>query len=184
MVTSFCKLILKLCHWEISGQLPLTSKFIIIVAPHTSNWDFIIGVLARGALGEKINFLGKHQLFIKPWGWFFKAIGGTPVDRTKHNNLVQAAVAQFNEKKEYKLALTPEGTRSSVMRWKTGFYHIAKQAHVPIISIGFDFEKRQIIIGDCILTGDDMVQDMNNIINYFRNIKGKYPKDIPSFKTE
>lgn len=95
MFQSLCKAILKLSGWTIDGRLPEAPQYIAIVGPHTSNWDFIVGVLARGALGQKIHFLGKHQLFIPPWGWLFRAIGGTPVDRRKSNNLVDAAAQLF-----------------------------------------------------------------------------------------
>lgn len=125
MFTHLCRWLLKISGWQIQGQLPSQAKYIVIVAPHTSNWDFIIGVLARGALNTRIHFLGKHQLFIPPWGWFFRAIGGSPVDRRKNNNLVDAAVQLFATQPDYKLALAPEGTRSPVTRWKCGFYHIA-----------------------------------------------------------
>lgn len=182
MFQQFCKLVLKLTGWTISGTLPTDSQFVAIVGPHTSNWDFIIGVLARGALGAKVNFLGKHQLFIPPWGWFFKAVGGRPVDRTKSNNLVDAVVQIFNSDPDFSLALAPEGTRSPVKRWKTGFYHIASKANVPIITIGLDFGNKTVIIPQGTPTTDDMQQDMDQIITFYRAIKGRHTKVIPDFQ--
>lgn len=181
MFARFCQWIIKVMGWHIEGQLPLDAKYMVIVGPHTSNWDFFIGILTRAALGQRIHFLAKHQLFLPPWGWFFKAIGGSPVDRRAHHNLVDAAVAHFANHKEYKLALTPEGTRSEVTRWKTGFYHIAKQANVAIVPVGLDFTKRQIIIGNSIYPSHDIKKDMTTILNFYRHINGKYPKTIPEY---
>ncbi len=167
--------------WSFKGGLPKDKKYVMIAAPHTSNWDFILGMLARSALGEKIHFLGKHTLFILPWGWFFKALGGSPVHRGKNNNLVNAAVILFNQKDEYKLALAPEGTRSVVTRWKMGFYHIAHQAKVPIVCIGLDYTNKQFSFTDPIHTTGDMEQDMSVVYHFYENIKGCHAKDIPKF---
>ncbi|MCL1049773.1 lysophospholipid acyltransferase family protein [Shewanella abyssi] len=182
MFQSFCKVFLKIIGWKISGELPTSHQYIAIVGPHTSNWDFIIGLLARGAMGAKVNFLGKHQLFMPPWGWFFRAMGGTPVDRRKNNNLVDAVVELFNTNANFSLALAPEGTRSSVTRWKTGFYHIASKAQVPIVTVGLDFGSKTVIIPIGKDTTDDIQQDMDNIIAFYRSIKGRHPKVIPDFE--
>ncbi|GIU20564.1 lysophospholipid acyltransferase family protein [Shewanella sp. MBTL60-007] len=181
MFQLFWKGLLKLIGWKISGELPKNKQFIAIVAPHTSNWDFIIGVIARGALGAKVNFLGKHQLFIPPWGWFFKAIGGTPVDRRKSNNLVDAVAELFKADPNFCLALAPEGTRSPVSRWKTGFYHIANKAQVPIITVGLDFGKKTIVIAEGKLPTGDIRQEMNEIVDFYRSIQGRHPKAIPDY---
>lgn len=181
MFQSFCKFILKLSGWKISGSLPTEHQFLAIVGPHTSNWDFIIGVLARGALGAKVNFLGKHQLFIPPWGWFFKAIGGTPVDRRKSNNLVDGVVHLYQTDPSFSLALAPEGTRSPVKRWKTGFYHIASKAGVPIVTVGLNFGSKTVVIPNGLDTSDDMEFDMEQIIRFYRSIEGRHPKVIPDF---
>lgn len=181
MFTKLCCWLLRLFHWKIEGELPALDHYIVIVAPHTSNWDFILGVLARGALGTRIHFLGKHQLFIPPWSWFFRAIGGTPVDRRKNNNLVDAAVQLFQSQSTYKLALAPEGTRSPVTRWKYGFYHIACKAKVPIIPVGLDFSRRTIIIRPPLQPSGDIAADMDDILSFYRTIKGRHPKVIPDF---
>ena len=181
MFQLFCKGLFKLMGWKIVGELPKDRQFIAIVAPHTSNWDFIIGVIARGVLGVKINFLGKHQLFIPPWGWFFKAIGGTPVDRRKSNNLVDAVAEMFKTNPNFSLALAPEGTRSPVTRWKTGFYHIANKAQVPVVAVGLDFGKKTIVIAEGITPSGDIVQDMQPLVEFYRSIEGRHPKTIPDF---
>lgn len=181
MFTRLCCWLLKMSGWQIEGELPALKKYILIVAPHTSNWDFIIGLLARGALNTRIHFLGKHQLFIPPWGWFFRAIGGSPVDRRKNNNLVDTAVQLFESKADYKLALAPEGTRSAVKRWKYGFYHIASKAGVPIVPVGLDFSRRTVVIHPPLQPSRDMTQDMDEILNFYRRIKGRHPKVIPDY---
>jgi 1-acyl-sn-glycerol-3-phosphate acyltransferase len=181
MFQSFFKFLLKASGWKISGALPTDHQYIAIVGPHTSNWDFVIGLVARGAMGAKVNFLGKHQLFIPPWGWFFRAMGGTPVDRRKNNNLVDAVVEIFNSNPNFSLALAPEGTRSPVVRWKMGFYHIANKAQVPIVTVGLDFGSKTVVIPEGKDTTDDIQQDMDNIIAFYRSIKGRHPKVIPDF---
>ncbi|MCG9714023.1 lysophospholipid acyltransferase family protein [Shewanella insulae] len=182
MFQSLCKAILKLSGWTIDGQLPEAKQYIAIVGPHTSNWDFIVGVLARGALGQKIHFLGKHQLFIPPWGWLFRAIGGTPVDRRKSNNLVDAAAQLFQQDPNFKLALAPEGTRSPVTRWKTGFYHIATKAQVPIVTVALDFAGKRVVIPEAIYVTGDIDKEMSQILDFYRTIKGRHAKVIPDYQ--
>ncbi|MCL1056402.1 lysophospholipid acyltransferase family protein [Shewanella gelidimarina] len=182
MFQSFFKFLLKASGWKIVGALPTHHQYLAIVGPHTSNWDFVIGLVARGAMGAKVNFLGKHQLFIPPWGWFFRAMGGVPVDRRKNNNLVDAVVEIFNSNANFSLALAPEGTRSPVTRWKTGFYHIASKAQVPIVTVGLDFGSKTVVIPEGKDTTDDIQQDMDNIIAFYRSIKGRHPKVIPDFQ--
>ncbi|WP_394204228.1 lysophospholipid acyltransferase family protein [Shewanella waksmanii] len=181
MIQALCKMLLAIIGWQVDGNMPKQDKYIVIVGPHTSNWDFIIGVIARGAIGEKINFLGKHQLFIPPWGWLFRAIGGTPVDRRKSNNLVDAVAKLFASKPQFKLALAPEGTRSPVKRWKTGFYHIATQADVPIVTVGLDFGRKAVVIAPSMTASGNIEQDMQHILDFYRCIKGRHPKDIPDY---
>ncbi|MGI2260992.1 lysophospholipid acyltransferase family protein [Shewanella sp. GXUN23E] len=181
MFSTFCRWLMKLTGWQFEGQLPPSGKYIVIVGPHTSNWDFIVGVMARGAMAINIHFLGKHQLFIPPWGWLFKALGGSPVDRRKNNNLVDAVAQLFANDPQYKLALAPEGTRSEVKRWKTGFYHIARQANVDIYPVGLDFGRKKVVISQPLHPSGNMVAEMNQLMDFFRTIKGQKPKVIPDF---
>lgn len=173
---------MKLIGWQLSGALPTSPQYLIIVGPHTSNWDFIIGIIARGALGERIHFLGKHQLFIPPWGWLFRAMGGSPVDRRKNNNLVDGVVQLFREQANFKLALAPEGTRSPVKRWKAGFYHIACKAQVPIVCVGLDFGSKKVIINPSFAVTGEIEKDMNQIMAFYRTIVGRHPKVIPDYQ--
>src|SRR5690606_37892601 len=109
--------------------------------------------------GIKINFIGKDSLFKGPFGFIFRSLGGTPVDRSKSNNLVDAIVNVFNEKEEFRLALSPEGTRKKIAQWKTGFYYIAKGANVPIVMATLDFSKKQVKISEPFYTTDDKEKD-------------------------
>lgn len=164
--------------WKIKGEAPHdVKKYIMIVAPHTSNWDFIIGVLARPLMRlSHVKFVGKSQLFKPPYGWLFRWMGGYPVDRSKANNLVEAIVNIYNEKDAFAIAIAPEGTRKYVGKLKTGFYHIAKGAGIPIVTAGFDFPSKTILIHDPFYPTDDMEADLSKLMDVFRHIKGRHPE--------
>lgn len=176
------QLILKLIGWKIVGQLPDEKKFIIIVAPHTSNWDLVIGLIARFAVGVKVNFLAKHQLFFFPLGQLLRLLGGTPVNRSQHSNKVQEVVKLFKTSDELKLGLAPEGTRSTVTRWKEGFYHIATQAQIPIVMIGMDYPSKELRIAEAFHPTGNLEQDFAFMVAYFRTIHGKVPKTLPDYR--
>lgn len=163
--------------WKIQGTFePVPDKFIAIVAPHTANEDFVIGVLARSVLSlQRAKYLGKSQLFKFPYGILFKALGGYPVDRSKHNNMVDAVVDIFKRHERFGIAIAPEGTRSKVKRLKTGFYHIARKANVPIYPVGFDYEHKTIVVREPMMASDNMEEDFRLLIDFFSDIKGKYP---------
>lgn len=164
--------------WTLVGEMPKQyKKYVVAVAPHTSSWDFIIGIMARNALGlQRAKFLGKSQLFKPPFGWFFRMLGGTPVDRSSSHDLVDQVVKIFNSHKEFVLALAPEGTRKKVDKLRTGFYYIAKGAGVPIVPAGFDFEKKQVIVGQPLIPSADFDADMATLMAFYRSIKGKVPE--------
>ncbi|MDR3443245.1 MAG: lysophospholipid acyltransferase family protein [Legionella sp.] len=177
----FGNLCLKLIGWKIEGDLPKDKKYVVVVAPHTSNWDFILGLLARFSLGVKIHFLAKTQLFFFPLGTFLKAVGGAPVDRSKKNNNVDRVVDLFRSKDEFRLAITPEGTRSPVTRWKEGFYHIAYKAEIPIAMVGLDYTNKVIRIREPFYPSGDINKDFPIILDYYKKINGCYPKEIPEY---
>lgn len=171
-------LIFKLSGWEIDGDFPHhIRKYIVAVAPHTSNWDFPLGVMTRSILRrEDAHFLGKHSLFKPPFGWFFRWLGGYPVDRTSNHDVVQQVVDIFNAHEDFILALAPEGTRKKVAKLRTGFYYIAKGAKVPIVPVGFDFSMKRIVIGSPMMPTDDFDADMNSLLTFYRKMKGKNPE--------
>ncbi|MBD3843239.1 MAG: 1-acyl-sn-glycerol-3-phosphate acyltransferase, partial [Campylobacterales bacterium] len=124
----------KLMGWRINGSIsPDLKKCVMIVVPHTSWKDFLIGVMARGSIGLEMHFVAKKELFVFPFGWYFKWMGGAPLDRSKKENKVDAIAEIFEERNVFRLAIAPEGTRKKVERWKTGFYYIAMKANVPVV---------------------------------------------------
>lgn len=166
----------KLMGWKLVNDFPKDlKKYVVIAAPHTSWQDFPIGILARNTSRIKINFIGKDSLFKGPFGFIFKSLGGTPVDRSKSNNLVDAIVQVFNEKEEFRLALSPEGTRKKVEKWKTGFYYIAKGANVPIVMATLDFGKKQVKISEPYDTTDNKEKDFDHFHSFFADVIAKKP---------
>lgn len=170
----FWKLYMKLSGWNISGRFPYElKKAVIIVAPHTSWRDVVIGLMARSVLQLKAaRFLGKKELFDGPFGFFFRWMGGIPVDRGTNKNMVEQVVELFKKEDALLLGLSPEGTRKKVERLKTGFYYIAKNAGIPIIMCGFDFKKKEIIFAEPFYTGDDEAKDFKHIIDFFAPVQG------------
>lgn len=180
MFRVIASLLLKLSGWKTQpvGPFPVQEKkYVIIVAPHTSSWDFVVGVLYRSVLRlETARYLGKKELFRPPFGFIFRWLGGTPVDRSSSQNMVDEVVRIFNSKDEFALALSPEGTRKKVERLRTGFYNIARKASVPIIMVALDFENKQVIFSEPLIPSNDQEQDFEKILTFFRPIKGKIPE--------
>ncbi len=167
----------KIFGWKLVGEFPKElKKYVVIGVPHTSQWDFVLGLIVRSMTGEKINFIGKQSLFKPPFGFVFKKLGGTPVDRSKSNNLVDAIIQLFDTKEEFRLALSPEGTRKRVDKWKTGFYYIAKGANVPIVLFTFDFGRKQVALSKPFYTTDDKEKDFNYFYAFFKDVQGKHPE--------
>lgn len=177
MFRVFCRVCLRLMGWKAVGQFPShLRKYVVIVAPHTSGWDFVIGVLFRSMLHmEKAHYLGKEELFKPPFGFLFRWLGGHPVDRKNRHQLVETVARMFAEREDFVLALSPEGTRQRVDRLRTGFYNIARQAHVPIVMVGFDYQRKQAIIAEPFMPGDNEARDLEHVLAFFRPIQGKYP---------
>lgn len=177
MLARLSQWILKIFGWEIHADFPDTKKYVIIAAPHTSNWDFPVGILAVKAVKLDVRFIGKHTLFNWPFGWFFRALGGMPVDRSKSLNLIQQITDLFEESDELAFALAPEGTRSKTDHWKTGFYHIAKAAGVPIALGYLDFGRKQVGVTRTFYPGDDIEADFELIREYYKDRRGKNPEN-------
>ena len=179
MFRSFSLLLFRLIGWKVEDHRPRDlGQCIYVVAPHTSNLDFVLGVFARSiARLSHVNFLGKSSLFKPPFGWIFRSLGGPPVDRSKNNNLVPQAVEYFRTVPTFSLAITPEGTRRKVARWRTGFYHIAHQASVPLVLTAFDYPTRRVIFHAPIRTTGNMDQDIADMQAVFRQFKGKHPEN-------
>lgn len=166
----------KLLGWHTVGQFPKVDKAVFIVVPHTSWVDFFLGLLIRRVWDEEINFIAKKSLFKFPFGWYFKWMGGAPIDRSKNNDTVSAIASIFQEKKKFRLALSPEGTRKKVTAWKTGFYYIAKAADVPVVLVAFDYGKKQIKISKPYFTTANKEKDFKLYKSYFKGVTGKIPE--------
>lgn len=164
--------ILKKWGWEIIGDFSDYKKSMVIVAPHTSNFDFPIGILLRNHFGIMINFIAKEALFKAPHGFIFRKLGGYPVVRNKNSNQVEQVVKLYEEQDELRLSIAPEGTRSKVKKWKTGFYWIAKGAKIPIIMVAFDWGNMKVIIEKPFFPTEDKDKDFEFMQNYFKGIKG------------
>tara|TARA_R100000935_G_scaffold66_3_gene241 strand:+ start:225 stop:728 length:504 start_codon:yes stop_codon:yes gene_type:complete len=162
--------------WKVSGiPDPGIKKCIFIVAPHTSWWDFLLGLLIRRIIDMEAHFVGKKELFKPPFGWFFKWMGGAPVDRGSKENKVEAIAALFQKNEIFRLGLSPEGTRKKTDRWRTGFYYIAEKAKVPIILVAFDYGKKIIKFSKPFITTGNLDSDLVEIQSFYKGVVGKFP---------
>lgn len=162
--------------WRVEGKLPDLPKYLIVGAPHTSNWDFLLflGVIFR--LKANVKYMGKAELFRSPLGWFFYWCGGIPVDRKKSTGLVEQMVEACNKSERFILTIAPEGTRHGVKEWKRGFYHIAKGAGIPIVMAKVDSKKKAMHVGDIYYLTDDIEADMKAIQGRFTGMVGINPR--------
>jgi 1-acyl-sn-glycerol-3-phosphate acyltransferase len=171
-------LVLKLCGWKVVNVAPATGSYLIIAAPHTSNWDFPLGIAIAFHLRLKVYFIAKHTLFNGFAGPIMRWLGGVPLNRSASTNFVDASVEIYANSENLIFAIAPEGTRSSVGRWKTGFYHMAKGANVPLALAYFDFSKRVGGIGKMLNTTENIDADMQAIADFYEPIMGKYPNNF------
>jgi 1-acyl-sn-glycerol-3-phosphate acyltransferase len=153
--------------------MPDIAKAVVIVAPHTSNWDFIVGVTAKFALGLDISWLGKHTVFRRPTGGLMRWLGGIPVDRRQAQGVVRQCVEEFQRRSRLLLGLSPEGTRSQVQRWRTGFYHIALGAGVPIVLVSFDYARRVIGLGPVVEPSGRLDEDLERMQAHYQTVVPK-----------
>jgi 1-acyl-sn-glycerol-3-phosphate acyltransferase len=175
-----CRLALSWTGWRFEGGLPYDlSKAVIIVAPHTSNWDFMVGVAVMWTLGIRVSFLGKHTLFHGPLGWLMRWLGGIAVDRSASSGVVEQTVDRFRSADEMLLGMSPEGTRSQVSQWKTGFYHIAAGAEVPIIPVALDYSRHLILIGEPEMPTGEIDRDIAHLESFYAGVAGKRGEYLP-----
>lgn len=178
MFAALSAFILKLLGWKIISHMPSgLKKYIIAVVPHTSNWDFPLGILVRSALKLKTGFIGKKSLFAFPHGFIFYWLGGRPVDRSKSHNYVDQVVDVFRKSDSFSMAIAPEGTRKKVTQLKTGFYYIALKAEVPIILCRFDAGHKTVELSEPFFPTGQKDEDFRFIENYFKGVRGIKPEN-------
>lgn len=170
------RLSLRLVGWKVDGRFPDLDKFVVIGAPHTSNWDFMLFLAVIFTLRANVRFMGKAELFNNPFGWFFYWCGGIPVDRSKSTGLVEQMVDACQRSQQFILVIAPEGTRSHVREWKMGFYHIARSAGIPIVFAAVDGIRKKVIVGQVFQPGEDAEADVKAIKGYFAGRTGIRPR--------
>ena len=176
------RIILGLAGWRTEGRLPSIPKFVLVGAPHTSNWDLPFTLLFAFAFKARIRWMGKEAIFRRPFNRLFKYLGGIPVTRSRSDNRVQQSIRQFSRNDQLILTIAPAGTRRHVLRWKTGFYHIACGAGVPI-ALGFlDYRRKVGGIGPLVHPSGNMMADMETIQAFYESVTGKHPARSPAIE--
>jgi 1-acyl-sn-glycerol-3-phosphate acyltransferase len=173
MATGICRWLLGLFGWRMVGELPDVAKLVLIAAPHSTNWDVIWGLLFKISLRLDVHFIGKREAFAWPLGPILRAFGGIPVDRSAAHGVVGEMRREFSTHDRFWLALAPEGTRKKVQKWKTGFWHIAREAGVPILPAYFHYPEKMIGLGPLFHPTDDVAADMARLREFYRPWIGK-----------
>ena len=172
------KTVLRSMGWQYSGEFPKHSKMIITIAPHTSNWDFVVGIAVAFSLRLKISFFGKHSIFIPPFDRLLRHWGGIPVERSRTHGVVDQMADKMKSADKMILCLSPEGTRSKLLKWKTGFLHIAHKSDVPVFLVTFDYKKKHIEFGPVLKIGEDIPYEMDRIYRHYANTGAKFPENF------
>ncbi len=176
MIKLISRLLLRLSGWRLDERLPEPQSYVLIGYPHTSNWDFILAMLAKGALGFRFHWVAKDSLFWWPLGVLLQAIGGIPVNRRKSSGVIDQLAQRFRQDPELVIVITPEGTRGYRDYWKSGFYHLAQAADVPVALGYVDFGNRRLGIGPLLRLSGDLQQDMANIADFYADKQGLFPE--------
>ena len=175
MKQKFARWLLALWGWRLEGARPEQPRYVLIAAPHTSNWDFTLMLLFAAAFDIKVTWMAKHSLFTPPLGWLMRALGGMPIVRHQNRNVVDSMVDSFRELKELVLVVPTEGTRERAEYWKSGFYHIARQAKVPIVPSFLDFGQKRGGFGPALATSGNVGVDMQYFRDFYAGMQGKFP---------
>jgi len=177
------RFILKLLGWKLDERMPSTPRYVMIGYPHTSNWDFVLGMLAKWAMQLPLNWVAKHSMFWGPFKPMFIAMGGIPLNREKTNGFIQKNIELFSEREKFALGIMPEGTRSKTDRWKSGFYHIAHGANVPIAMAYLDYKNKILGIGEIMNTTGDIEADLEIIRAFYKDKIGYRPENQSEIRT-
>lgn len=171
---ALCAWALHRCGWRMAGSFPDVGKLVLIAVPHSSWWDGVWGLLLKVALGVDIAFMGKRELFRGPLGWLLRGLGGIPIERSATHGVVEQMVDRFRASPRLWLGIAPEGTRRPVAKWRSGFWHIARAAGVPILPVYFDYPSRTIGIGPLFRPGEDMDADLAALKAFYRPYRGRH----------
>ena len=170
-------LFFKILGWEIEGEFPFhLPKYLIVVAPHTSNWDVMVGIFCRNITGLKSSFVGKKELFFFPLGILIRWIGGYPVDRGAKNYFVDEVVKLYASMPKLVIALAPEGTRKKTRKLRSGYYYIAQKADIPILPVGLDYKNKKVIIDQPRYVAATLEQENERLLHFFGQCTGKNPE--------
>ena len=175
---SFAIVLLKISGWKIEGDLCGIPKCVIIEAPHTSNWDMFYGMLFKLYYGLSIRFLMKQELFRFPMSYFYRFLGGIPVDRSSHHNLGGLLAERIAKADKFRLVITPEGTRKKNCHWRTGFYYIAKEAGIPVVLGYLDYHRKAAGVGAVLYPGSNLESDLEEIRNFYSGVTAKFPESF------
>jgi 1-acyl-sn-glycerol-3-phosphate acyltransferase len=167
--------ILRLSGWAFEGPVPATRRYVLIAAPHTSNWDFVYMMAMAWTLGIRLSWMGKASLFVFPHGALFKALGGLPIRRGRRGNLVEQSVARFSQGGDLVLAVPAEGTRGRGTMWRSGFYHIARLAEVPVVLGYLDYARKRGGLGPEVRPSGDVRADMDVVRAFYADKVGRFP---------
>ncbi len=174
VMRAMARALLRLFGWKLIGTFPDVPRVLIIAAPHSSAWDAVWGLLIKVAIGLEIEFMAKREIFFFPLGWLLRLLGGVPVDRRAANGVVGATVQAMQSKPVCWVVLAPEGTRRRADRWKTGFWHIARQANVPVCCLYLHYPEKTFGIGPLVEMTDDMNADIARLRDYYAPFQGKH----------
>ena len=175
MKQSLARKLLGWLGWTLEGAKPTSARYVLIAAPHTSNWDFPLMLLFAAAFDMKVTWMAKHSLFWPPLGWLMRALGGMPIKRHKNTRTVDAMIEAFSQLEKLVLVVPTEGTRARADYWKSGFYHIARQADVPIVPSFLDFGSKRGGFGPAMVTTGEVTADMDYFRDFYRGMEGKFP---------
>jgi len=175
MKKALARWLLRISGWQTVGTRPTSNHYVLIAAPHTSNWDFPLMLIFAAAFDINVTWMAKHSLFYPPMGWIMRALGGMPITRHRNQNVVAAMVAAFDTAPHLVLVVPTEGTREKSEYWKSGFYHIARQAGVPIVPSFLDFDRKCGGFGPALAISGDVRSDMQYFRDFYRGMMGKFP---------
>lgn len=178
MKQRFARWLLQLFGWKLEGPRPVLERYVLIAAPHTSNWDFPLMLAFAAAFDIKVTWMAKHSLFLPPFGWLMRLLGGMPVFRHENRNVVDAMVDVFGKVNQLVLVVPTEGTRERTQHWKSGFYHIARQAGVPIVPSFLDFGQKRGGFGPALAMTGDVGRDMQYFRDFYAGMTGKFPAQV------